>query len=304
MNNRSWLVVPANREASLADAVGCGADAIVLDLAGLEGPEQQRGRELASEWLAAHRRQVTEQRVSRWVRINPLDTSVWRPDLVAAMRNAPDGILLPGVASPNTIRQIGAEIYEFEQRGQIATNSTQIVALVGDTPRAALALPAFLDADHQRLAGLAWDAESLGASIGATRTYDAAAGWADTFRYVRAQTLLAAHGCGLAALDWLDPAVADEALAVARVARGDGFTGMLCSRIEQVAAINEAFTPSADELAEAQRLVSALDGDGPTGAYPKDRREVDLSRLRVAKGLIELGEASAAQRRPPILRPA
>ena len=112
MANRSWLFVPGDSERKLAKAASTGADAIIVDLEDAVAPEARpAARGLAAEWLAAHRSQVApgpqvaQPRMERWVRINPLDTPFWRDDIVAAMRGAPDGIVLPKAAGPE--QQIG-----------------------------------------------------------------------------------------------------------------------------------------------------------------------------------------------------
>ncbi|MFX8712063.1 aldolase/citrate lyase family protein, partial [Acinetobacter baumannii] len=84
--------------------------------------------------------------------------------------------------------------------------------------------------------------------------------WTDAFRFVRAQTLLAAHALGVAAIDTLHAEFADEAglRAAAEAARADGFSGMLAIHPRQVALINSAFAPTDAELAQARAIVAAF----------------------------------------------
>ncbi len=176
---RSWLFVPADSEKKLARASSTGADVIILDLEDSVALQHKFiARPLATEWLRAHRTQITAGRpIGRWVRINALDTNLWRDDLIPVMAGAPDGIMLPKAAGPAAVQQLGAEIYELEQRNGVPTGSTRILPLVSETPLSALGITAYAEATAPRLAGLTWGAEDLSAAMGATRRTDEAGNW-------------------------------------------------------------------------------------------------------------------------------
>ena len=144
MAQRSWLFVPGDSEKKLGKANATGADAIIVDLEDSVSPgNKARARELSCEWLAAHRRQVTQdRRMARWVRINALDTPMWRDDLLAVLPGAPDGVMLPKSAGPESVQQLAAELYELEQKSGIPAGTTRILPLVSETASAALTIPA------------------------------------------------------------------------------------------------------------------------------------------------------------------
>jgi citrate lyase beta subunit len=106
------------------------------------------------------------------------------------MAGAPDGIVLPKTEGPDQVRLVSAELDALEQRHGLAPGSTRLLPLVSETAGAALTIPAYVGQSLPRLAGLTWGAEDLSAVLGATRKRDAAGRWTDTFRFVRAQTLL------------------------------------------------------------------------------------------------------------------
>lgn len=290
MAMRSWLFVPGDSEHKLDKAVGTGADVILVDLEDSVAPENKSmARNKARAWLDAHRRTLPGQRrLGRWVRINALDTGDWREDLLAVMAGAPDGIMLPKSAGPEAVQQLGAELYELEQRFGIANGSVQILPLVSETARAAITIPRYAETTHPRLMGLTWGAEDLSAAIGAARKHDAAGQWTDTFRLVRAQTLLTAHAAELAAIDTLHADFKDEAglKARAEAARADGFAGMLAIHPAQVPVINAAFTPSEAELAEARAVVNAFAANPGAGALQIDGRMIDRPHLKLAQRVL------------------
>ena len=289
MANRSWLFVPGDSERKLAKAASTGADAIIVDLEDAVAAEARpAARGLAAEWLAAHRPQVAQHKLERWVRINPLDTPYWRDDIVAIMRGAPDGIVLPKASGPEQLRQLAAEIYELEQRNGVSSGSTRIVLLVSETAAAALTIPAYVGASLPRLGGLMWGAEDLSAALGAGRKYGDDGNWTDAFRMVRATVLLTAHACGVAAIDTLHADFRDEAglTRMARAARADGFSGMLAIHPGQVPVINAAFTPSEEELAGARAIVAAFAANPGAGVVSLDGHMLDRPHLVLARRML------------------
>lgn len=277
MAMRSWLFVPADSEKKLGKALATGADVLILDLEDSVVPANKAiAREMARGWLDLNRNAGREaQRVGRWVRINALDTGVWRDDLVSVMPGQPDGIVLPKAAGPESVQQVAAELYELEQRHGIAPGSTRILPLVSETALAAIGIASYAAASLTRLIGLTWGAEDLSAAIGATRKRDRIGAWTDTFRYVRSQTLLTAHACGVMAIDTLHSDFADlKGLSrAAEESRADGFSGMLAIHPAQVAVINQAFTPGEAELAEARAIVEAFAANPTAGALQIMRQD-------------------------------
>lgn len=311
MNYRSWLVVAGSSEKKLGRAIGSGADAIIVDLDESVPLElKPEARRLAGEWLAAHRETVLERRMARWVRINAIGADrLWREDIEAIMPFAPDGIILPKAASPEAVSQLAAEIYEMEQRHRLPANSTRIIPQVGQTPQSALTIGQYLDSGHQRLFGLSWGAKDLSAAMGVTRCVDDAGHWTDTFRFVRVQTLLTAHACGLLAIDAAFSNVADTQglAAFAKQARSDGFAGMVAIDPDQVPVINGAFAPSEGDLSHAREIIAAFEADPGARALDIQGRVIERSQLKAAERLLGHVDRPArqdARQAAPILRPA
>ena len=284
---RSWLFIPADSERKLAKAGDTGAHALILDLEDAVAPDRkQQGRAMAAQWL--HANPAAPGAPQRWVRINAVDTGLWHDDLIAVIAGGPAGIMVPKAAGPDEIAMIGAAIDALEAAAGLAQGQTRIIALVSETPRAAIAIPAYGTAQLPRLAGLTWGAEDLGAAIGARRKRTAQGLWTDAFRLVRAQTLLTAHAAGVWAIDTLHADFRDEAglARVAGEAAADGFAGMLAIHPAQVAVINRAFAPDEAALAEARAIVAAFAAQPDAGALQIDGRMIDRPHLRAAQALL------------------
>ena len=291
MAMRSWLFVPGDSQVKLDKVAGIGADVIIVDLEdAVAPPAKPTARMLAKSFLETHGHQVVAGGgFGRWVRINPLDTPLWREDLAAVMPGRPDGIMVPKASGPEQLQALAAELQQHEQRGGMQPGSTRIVPLVSETPAAALGIASYAGAAQPRLAGLTWGAEDLSAAIGASRKRDARGYWADTFRYVRAQVLLTAHARGVLAIDTLHADFRDlEGLrTIAADSYADGFAGMLAIHPGQVAVINAAFTPGEDEIAHARAIVAAFSANPGAGALQLDGKMIDQPHLEQARRLLE-----------------
>ncbi len=257
---RSWLFIEASCQAKLNKAPMVGADAIVVDLADIpadDGAETMRA-EIAA-WLQTYSEPVLANKAfARWVRIKSLDAPMWREDLKAVMKGAPDGVILPKAGGPEQIRQLAFELYEIEQKLGLKHNSTKIIPQIGETPQAALTLGELTQDPQPRLTGFTWNADGLAERLGAKRTHDDNGEWTDIMRHVRMNVILLAKTMGVIPIETptKDPSDLERGAADARAARADGFTGMCATRPRQIAAINEAFSLSAAERAEADAMIN------------------------------------------------
>lgn len=286
---RSWLFVPGDSEKKLRKTPETEAHALIVDLEDAVAlSAKPAARRMSRDWLEAHKRQITMRKQARWVRINAVETGMWREDLAAVMAGAPEGIMLPKAEGPDQIRQVAAEIYELEQRHGIPNGQTRLLPLVSETPRAALTITAYMDASMPRLAGLTWGAEDLSAELGASRKRDGEGQWTDAFRFIRAQTLLVAHARGVWPIDTLYADFRDEdgTRRAAEAARADGFAGMLAIHPSQVPLINAAFTPTEDELAAARAIVDTFAANPGVGALQLNGRMLDQPHLKQAKAVL------------------
>ncbi len=79
--------------------------------------------------------------------------------------------------------------------------------------------------------------------------------------------------------------------AYARRARFDGFNGMMAIHPAQVPIINQAFTPTPEELSEAQEIVDAFAANPGQGALDYRGRMIDAPHLKQARRVLDMGAA-------------
>jgi citrate lyase beta subunit len=144
-----------------------------------------------------------------------------------------------------------------------------------------------------RLDALIFGAEDLAGDIGATRTK---AGW-EVF-YARSAVVTHATAFGLQAIDTLCVDFNDEAALIedCRFGMQLGFSGKLAIHPRQVAVIQEAFTPSIEQIEMAQRLIDAhaRHQASGVGAFALDGAMIDMPAIRGAEQV--LAKARAAGR--------
>ena len=277
MTLKSLLFVPGDSEKKLAKAESTGADALLLDLE--DAVSQDRlpvARGLVLEYLKSHNRQ--HQQV--WVRINPLNTPLALPDLVAVMAGQPDGIVLPKPLDSSDVLQLDHFLSALEQREGIKVGHTRILPVATEVAGALFSLNTYAGCSA-RLAGLTWGAEDLATSVGASTNKKDNGEFDDTFLLARSLCLLAAAHAGVQAIDTLsvDFRNPESLQADVQRARRQGFSGKLAIHPDQVPIINQGFKPSAQEIQHAQRIVDAFAQAQGAGAVQLDGKMIDKPHL-------------------------
>lgn len=269
---RSLLFVPGDRPDRMAKALTLGADALILDLEdSVALANKAAARQAVTDFLA------TPRACSLFVRINPLDSGLADDDLAAVLPARPDGIVLPKAEGGASLAVLDAKL----------TGDIMILPIATETPAAIFGLGSY-GGVTPRLAGLTWGAEDLPAAIGASSSREADGSYTAPYQLARSLTLFGAHAAGVPAIETVYPDFRDIDGLAAYAARGrrDGFTGMMAIHPSQVAVINAAFTPTADEIAKAQAIVDLFAANPGAGALSLDGRMVDAPHLKAAQALL------------------
>jgi citrate lyase subunit beta/citryl-CoA lyase len=283
MRLRSLLFVPADSERKLAKAPEAGADVLLLDLEDSVAAERKpAARAMAAEWLRA------PSRSAAFVRVNAFDTGLTFLDLAVVVAGRPEGIMVPKCAGASDVLRLAAALDALEAREGIAAGSTRILPIATETAGALFSLGSY--AGTPRLAGLTWGAEDLAAAVGA-RANKQAGVFDDLFRLARALCLAGAAAADVPAIDTVYPDFRDEAGFAAECAdaRRMGFLGKMAIHPGQVAAINAAFTPSAEERAHAEAVIDAFANAPGAGVVSIEGRMVDRPHLIAARRVLGLG---------------
>src|SRR6202171_2114220 len=247
---RSVLYMPGSNARAIEKARSLPADAVILDLEDSVAPQSK----------PAARQQVTEAVKAGGfgprevvVRINGLDTEWWLDDLAAVAHAKPDAILVPKISSPTQFDDI------IERLGDIGARHELRIWAMMETPLA------MLHAD--RIAAAALDTE--------TRLTAFVMGTNDLAKDTRAKIMpgraamlpwlmtciAAARAYGVEIIDGVynDLGNAQGFAQECGEARDLGFDGKTLIHPNQIAPCNAAFSPSADDVALARRIIAAFD---------------------------------------------
>ena len=280
---RSLLFAPGNHARRVEKALTLDADVVILDLEdAVAVAEKAATREKV---VAAF--QATRQALG-YVRINAFDTPFCFDDLQMVVARGVDGIVLPKVESPAQVVAVDWVITALERARGLAEGSIDLMPII-ETGRGLAAL--------REIAGAGARARRLSFGAG-DYTLDVGMRWTLEEReleHIRTAIVVESRAAGL------EPPIdtvfihLDKPEALRRstdLARDLGFQGKLCIHPNQLVPVNEAFTPTDEEIAKSERHVTAFEEaearglasiqvDGYFIDYPiveKARRTLQLAR--------------------------
>lgn len=260
--DRSYLFVPGDRPERFDKALASGAHAVILDLEDAVLPERKdAAREAMSTWLS-----VTSARV--FVRINPADTSWHVHDRELLDWPSVKGVLWPKAEKAAELEGLAQGL----RPDQVLIPIIETVAgffAVDDLARVrAVSRLAFGSVDFMADSGIEGDGPELDS--------------------VRTPLVLASRRAGIQApIDGVSLSVSDmvQIESDALRSRRWGFGAKLCIHPKQVDCVHRAFSPSAEEMAWARKVVQAI-GQGSLGAVAVEGKLVDKPVVLRAQAIL------------------
>ncbi len=285
---RSVLFLPGHRTTWVDKALQADADAIVLDL---EDSVPSGEKVAARDAVAGSIRRVRESgsEVGLFVRVNPLDTRLTGGDLEKVVVPGLTGVFAPKIERSTDVLRYDALLDHFEERNgvsgleyivpvetvraihgclEIATASPRVGAMIGPTAE---------HADIAKAVGYEWTPEG-------TETL-----------YHRSRILLACREAGIHALTglWEDLANLDGLREFAARGRRLGFRGMIAIHPSHVAAINEVFSPSTEDVEFYRGLVEEYEKARAEGTGALRYRGLHIDKAHYDKAVEWLARAQA-----------
>jgi citrate lyase subunit beta/citryl-CoA lyase len=284
---RSHLFMPGSNPRALEKARTVAADGIILDLEDAVAPDSKgTARDAIAETLGKGGFGKREM----LIRINALDSPWWIDDVAMAAKAKPDGILVPKISSVEDLNAVADRLADLN-----ADVSIKVWAMI-ETSRAILhaeELAACAKDAEIRLAGFVWGPNDIARETRIRMTPG------------RASMLGMITHCVLAArmygLDILDGPYSnfndnDGFIAEAEQGRDIGFDGKTLIHPAQIEASNKVFTPPAEEVAQARRIIAAFEQpeNASRGAIQMDGKMVERLHAEMAKRTIAIADAIAA----------
>ncbi len=270
MARRSILFAPGDDPAKLRKAPTSDADVVVFDLEDAVVPDAKAA---ARETVRAALSDVLPADCEVCVRVNSVDGEA--ADDVAALADGPhpDSLMLPKTRTGEDVRSLATLAAEVGI-------DCPILALVES---AAGVLHAEEIAAADPTDALLFGAEDLAGDIGATRTTEG-----NEVEHARQHVVLAARAAGVTPVDTHFPNFTDHdgLRREAERARQLGYDGKLAIHPAQATVINEVFTPDAERIEWATRILSARDeADG--GVFVVDGEMIDAPQIRQAERVLD-----------------
>jgi citrate lyase beta subunit len=219
--------------------------------------------------------------IERVVRINGMRTPFGLKDLLAIVEHPspPDAIMLPKVESADEVRIVDALL-------QRATQPVGLHVIIESN--AGLEQARAIGGASPRVKSLLFGAVDMAAELGSAMDFT-------SLLYARSRVVHAAASHGLDAIDvpYLD--LEDEAglAEECRRVRDLGFTGKAAIHPKQLATINATFTPDAERIAYAKRVIAAFE-NAPDGLVVVDGKLIEIPVVRSARRTLALAAATGA----------
>ncbi|NKB50425.1 MAG: CoA ester lyase [Alphaproteobacteria bacterium] len=278
VNYRSILFVPATRPERVPKAAATGADAVCVDLEDAVALSDKDSARSASWDQLGVLRSLGVQSI---LRINALTTRDGLHDMAALIDSptAPDSLFVPKCDSAEEVHWIDSLLADRHQDMKILPI---IETTIGLSNAAAIA------GASPRVAGMGFGSADYSAEIGSDMGWDALA-------YGRGRIVAAAGQHGVAAIDgvWLDYRDDDGLRGEAERVETMGFSGKIAIHPQQVAVINQVFTPSDEAIASARRIVAAAEAAGG-GVTTVDGQMIDYPVVQSARRVVAIAEHVAA----------
>ncbi len=281
---RSVLYMPGSNGRALEKAKTLPADALILDLEDAVAPD---AKDMARAQVCAAVKAGGFGRREVVIRINAFATPYGAEDFAAALEAKPDAILLPKVEMPGDLEharksaptgckiplwamiETPLAILNLKDIGRAAASAelplTCFVLGTNDLVKATRVQPGL-----DRLPLIAW----LSLSVATARAY------------------------GLTVVDGVYNAISDDAgfRSECEQGRALGMDGKTLIHPNQIAPCNATFSPSAEEVASARKIVEAfaLPENQGKGAISLDGRMVELLHAEIARQTLSVAEAMAA----------
>ena len=278
---RSVLYMPASNPRALEKAKNLRADALIFDLedaVSLDAKETARLAAVEAAGSGAYgKREIL-------VRINGLDTELWRDDVAAVAASKADGLLVPKVSSPADLPRIEAAL-------TAAGDDNLPIWAMMETALGILDAGAIAKSS-KRLIGFCVGTADLAKDLKCAHSTDRGS------MLTALQTvIIVARAQGLIVLDGVHVELNDDEgyLSSCRQGRDMGFDGKTLIHPKQIEGANRFFSPAEEEVEFARRLIAAYEDASAQGAgvTTLDGQLIESLHVTQAKQLIVKAEAIA-----------
>ena len=272
---RSFIFSPGLKPDMFPKALACGTDIVCVELEdGIAPKDKDEARRNA---LGLFAQPQVDDGVERIVRINCLREAFGLADVqaVLATDTPPPALMLPKVRTPDEIVWLDNLLTErgHDTRLHIIIETNAGLEAVHDIARSS-----------PRIDALFFGGVDMAAELRCRNAWE-------PLLYARSRVVHAAASAGLDVIDvpYLDLQDPDGMRREAELARDLGFSGKGSIHPKQIPALNEVFTPSAETIAHARRVVQTFE-EADTGLVVIDGKLIEKPVLRDMHRILAIAE--------------
>ena len=272
---RSFIFTPGLRPDMLPKALASGADMVCVELEdGIAPKDKAEARKNA---LALFEKRLAEDGVEKLVRINSIRERFGIEDMNAILNTAtpPPALMIPKVRTPD-------EVVILDQLLDEAGHATRLHVIIETNA----GLEAAVEIAHcsKRIESLLFGGVDMAAELRCDNSWQ-------NLLYARSRVVSAAAGAGLDVIDvpFLDLDDMHGMRIAAEQARDLGFSGKGSVHPKQIAALNDVFTPSAERIARARRVIDEFEA-ADTGLVVVDGKLIEKPVLREMYRIVAIAE--------------
>ena len=283
---RTMMFLNCQKPGLIKDPYIYKPDSIMLDL---EDAVAEREKDAARFSLYHALQEIDYRGVERVVRINGLDTDLWREDVRCAVAGGCDSIRIPKTETADDVRTVEYAIAEAEREFRRPAGSVLIMAAL-ESARGVINAMSICDSS-ERLFGIALSGGDYSKDLQVPIS-----GTGVEFMGARQHMVIAARAAKVQCFDtvWTNLDDMEGFRRETEIIHSMGFDGKSIVNPRQIPIVHEIYTPKEKDVIFAEKVIKEIDTKKAQGigVFTVDGKMIDIAFYDGAKRTIALAKAS------------
>ena len=283
---RTMMFLNAQKPGLIKDPYIYKPDSIMLDL---EDAVAEKEKDAARFSLYHALREINYRGIECIVRINGLDSELWKEDIRCAVSGGADGIRIPKTETAEDVKRVEKAVEEAENEFGIERGKFLIMAALESAKGVLNALDICNASEH--LFGIALSGGDYTKDLQTRIT-----GTGVELMGARQHMIIAARAAGVQCFDtvYTDLDDMEGFKKDVETIHLMGFDGKSIINPRQIAPVHEIYTPTQKEIVFSQKVVKEIEEKKKLGigVFTVDGKMIDIAFYDGAKRTIELAKAS------------
>ena len=283
---RTMMFLNAQRASLVKDPYIYSPDCVILDLEDAVSPNE---KDSARIQLYNTLKYIDYGETEIWVRINATDSPYYKEDIRAAVAGGCDGIRIPMCESRDQVVEVEKLVEEAEKEFCKEIGVTMLMAAL-ETPLAIINCYEICTSSD-RLMGVALSGGDFARTMHAKTTKTG-----EEYFLARSQMVLSARAAGVMCFDTVYTDLDDEESLRhdTELIKNMGFDGKSIISPKQIDTVHQVFTPNANEISNAERVIVAVNEakEAGIGVVVVNGKMVDNAHVEGAYRILSMAKAA------------